>query len=228
LLRNITREKHKNVYCEEYAKSISKFVESSEVLGNTLDGVKLKTSYATNDNLQMQFHQVARLIAARTTRKVERDLFYVKIGGFDTHSDNAEILEEKFTSINDALQGFVAELKAQNIFDSVVIASESDFGRTLSTNGAGTDHAWAGNHFVIGGKINGGKVYNDYPSSLLANNEQDIGRLRLIPKYPWENIMVPIAEWMGVKESDHPTVFPNLGKFNRGQHILAQSTLFKA
>jgi len=228
LVRNMTRGKHKNVYCEEYAKSISKFVESSEVLGNTLDKVTLKTNYATNGNLMKQFHQVARLIAARTTRKVERDLFYVSIGGFDTHSDNAEILEEKFTVVNDALQGFVTELKAQGIFDSVVIASESDFGRTLSTNGAGTDHAWAGNHFVIGGKINGGKVYNQFPSSLLKGNEQDIGRLRLIPKYPWENMMVPIAEWMGVKESDHATVFPNLAKFNRGQHILAKNTLFKA
>lgn len=60
----------------------------------------------------------------------------------------------------------VGEMKAQNIFDSVVIASESDFGRTLSSNGAGTDHAWAGNHFVLGGKVNGGRVYNDFPSSL--------------------------------------------------------------
>merc|ERR1711924_377746 len=75
------------------------------------------------------------------------------------------------------------ELKAQNIFESVVIASESDFGRTLSSNGAGTDHAWAGNHFVIGGNVNGGRVYNDFPSSLLDGNDQDLGRGRLLPKY---------------------------------------------
>jgi len=228
LLRNITKAKHKNVYCEEYARSISKFVESSEVLGATLDNITLQTAYATDNNLMKQFHQVARLIAARKSRNAERDLFYVSIGGFDAHSDAAEVLDEKFTIINGALQGFVAELKAQNIFDSVVIASESDFGRTLSTNGEGTDHAWAGNHFVIGGKINGGKVYNNFPSSLLEGNDQDLGRLRLIPKYPWENMMVPIAEWMGVKESDHTTVFPNLAKFNRVQHILAKNTLFKA
>jgi len=228
LLKNITNGKHQNVYCEEYAKSISNFVESSEILGTTLDGTTLQTSYKTDDNFQKQFHQVSRLIAARGARKVERDLFYVTIGGFDAHSNSAEVLDEKFTIINAALQGFVTELKAQNIFDSVVIASESDFGRTLSTNGAGTDHAWAGNHFVIGGEINGGKVFNQFPSSLLEGSEQDIGRLRLIPKYPWENMMVPIAEWMGMEESDFSTVFPNLANFDRAQHILANSTLFKA
>merc|ERR1712178_314184 len=173
-----------------------------------------------------QFSQVARLIAAREERNVERDLFYVTIGGFDTHSDSAEVLEENFRHINDALQEFVGELRAQNIFDSVVIASESDFGRTLSTNGAGTDHAWAGNHFVIGGRVNGGRVFNDFPSSLLEGNDQDLGRGRLIPKYPWENMMVPIAEWMGVQEDQQATVFPNLANFDRQQHILAEGTLF--
>jgi len=156
------------------------------------------------------------------------DLFYVDIGGFDAHSNAAEVLAEKFGYIDNALKAFVGEMKAQNIFDSVVIASESDFGRTLSTNGAGTDHAWAGNHFVIGGKINGGRVYNDFPSSLLLDSEQDLGRGRLIPKYPWESMMVPIAEWMGVTESQQATVFPNLANFDRSKHILAQSQLFKA
>jgi len=128
--------------------------------------------------------------------------------------------------IDDALKEFVTELKAQNIFNSVVIASESDFGRTLSSNGAGTDHAWAGNHFVIGGNVNGGRVYNDFPDSLLLGSEQDLGRGRLIPKYPWESMIVPIAEWMGVEESQHATVFPNLAKFDKAKHIVAKDTLF--
>jgi len=166
------------------------------------------------------------LIAAREARKVERDLFYVSLGGFDAHSNAAEVLSELFTKINNALEEFVGELKAQSIFDSVVIASESDFGRTLSSNGAGTDHAWAGHHFVIGGKINGGRIYNDFPTALLADSEQDLGRGRLIPKYPWENMVVPIAEWMGVQEDQHAAVFPNLASFSRAQHVLAKDVLF--
>merc|ERR1711988_176809 len=229
LLKNITNRTHHNIYCEEYAKSIRNFVQSSEDLGNTLDAVNLETDYkASGGWLSKQLRQVARLISARNARQVERDLFYVSLGGFDAHSNSGEVLDIKFEDINTALEQFVGELRKQNIFDSVVLASESDFARTLSTNGAGTDHAWAGNHFVIGGQLNGGRVYNDFPSSLLIDSEQDLGRGRLVPKYPWENMMVPIAEWMGVKEEQHDTVFPNLGNFNRAQHILAKDTLFKS
>jgi uncharacterized protein (DUF1501 family) len=228
MLKDITNRKHKNVYCEEYAKSIANFVEASEYLGDTLANTQLNTSYTGDTWLAKQLRQVSRLIAARQARKVERDLFYVTIGGFDAHSLSAEVLDEKFGEINDALQEFVGELKAQNIFESVVIASESDFGRTLSSNGAGTDHAWAGNHFVIGGNVNGGRVYNDFPSSLLDGNDQDLGRGRLLPKYPWESMMVPIAEWMGVQENQLSTVFPNLANFDRTQHVLAKDVLFKS
>merc|ERR1719181_961564 len=227
LLKNITNRTHQNIYCEEYAKSIRNFVQSSQDLGNTLDAVNLETDYtASSGYLAKQLRQVARLISARGARQVERDLFYVTLGGFDAHSLSGEVLDNKFEQINTALEEFVGELRQQKIFDSVVIASESDFARTLSTNGAGTDHGWAGNHFVIGGGINGGRVYNDFPSSLLIDSEQDLGRGRLIPKYPWENMIVPIAEWMGVKEEQHATVFPNLANFDRAEEILAKDVLF--
>jgi uncharacterized protein (DUF1501 family) len=225
----MTAKKHHNVYCEEYAQSIRNFVEASQQLGDTLDATVLETSYDANAGwLAKQLRQVARLIKAREARNVERDLFYVTLGGFDTHSLSGEVLDLNFEAINGALQEFVGELEEQGIFDSVVVASESDFGRTLSTNGAGTDHAWAGNHFILGGKVNGGRVYNDFPSSLLLDSEQDLGRGRLVPKFPWENMMVPIAEWMGVQEQQHTSVFPNLANFDRSEHILAKDTLFRA
>merc|ERR1719316_2193000 len=128
LIKNITNHMHQNVYCEEYAKSLNNFVEASESLGTTLDATSLQTTYAAEHYLSKQLRQVARLIAAREDRKVERDLFYVNIGGFDAHSNSAEVLAENFKIIDDALQEFVGEMKEQNIFDSVVIASESDFG----------------------------------------------------------------------------------------------------
>jgi len=111
------------------------------------------------------------------------------------------------------------------MFESTVVVTQSDFGRTLSSNGAGTDHAWAGNHFVLGGGINGGRVFNDFPKSLLPGNEQDIGRGRLIPKYPWESMMLPIASWMGLEESQQDGAFPNLKYFN-SSHIITQGSLF--
>merc|ERR1712032_1766 len=228
ILKRVTDRKHGNVYCEEYAQSVAKYVESSRALGTILDNTTLQSlAYGTEDTLAKQLHQVSRLISARTERKAERDFFYVSIGGFDTHSNADGVLAEKFESIDSALEDFVAEMKAQGIFDNVVVVSESEFGRSLTTNGHGTDHGWGGNHFILGGKINGGKIYNDYPASLLEGNSQDAGRGRMIPKYPWENIMVPIAEWMGVDSSQLSSVFPNLQNFD-SSFILSESTLFSS
>eukprot|EP00927_Polykrikos_kofoidii_P059399 TRINITY_DN54558_c0_g1_i1.p1 TRINITY_DN54558_c0_g1~~TRINITY_DN54558_c0_g1_i1.p1 ORF type:complete len:1948 (+),score=287.27 TRINITY_DN54558_c0_g1_i1:50-5845(+) len=227
-IENISSITYGNAYCDEYAKLLAASVEGSEELGEVLNNVKLVTNYKTDDVLSQQLHQVARLIKSRDERKAERDLFFVELAGFDTHTSVDEVLLEKFTILNDALEGFVAELKAQSIFDSTVIVTSSDFGRTLTSNGLGTDHAWAGNYFVIGGDVKGGKIYNDFPSSLLQDSPQDAGRGRLIPKYPWENIEVPVAEWMGLETGEFEIVFPNLANFNRSQFILDRARLFKS
>jgi uncharacterized protein (DUF1501 family) len=230
---NITSHKHNNVYCDEYNRQFANAVESTEALGNHLDAVELKTSFngakgANGDTfLTKQLKQVARLIATRNDRNAERDFFFVKLNGFDLHSDAHELLSELFTDIDDSLKAFVTEIKAQGVFDNTVIATESDFGRSLQSNGAGTDHAWAGNHMVIGGKVKGGSILNDFPSSLLDGNDQDAGRGRLIPKFPWESMMMPIAEWMGMEDSKKSFVFPNLANFGTS-HIIPKTTLFDA
>jgi len=226
LIGNITSRLHNNVYCEEYARQFAEAIESSENLGTFLESVNLVTTYRAETGLAKQLHQVARLIATRNDRKAERDFFFVQLGGFDSHSDASEVLITKFKEIDDALRDFVTELEAQNIFDSTVLVTSSDFGRSLTSNGAGTDHAWA-NHLVLGGSINGGRVFNDFPSSLVEGNEQDAGRGRLIPKYPWESMMVPIAEWMGVEQSQRAGVFPNLVNFNVSTAIIGHAALFR-
>jgi uncharacterized protein (DUF1501 family) len=225
VLGNITMQQHGNVYGQEYAKQLRDAIDSSESLGQILEGTTLQTTYKTEGSLAQQFHQVARLIASREQRKVERDIYYVNWGGWDFHSDVNENLQEKFAELDAAIGGFVAELKAQSIFDSTVLVMQSDFGRSLTSNGAGTDHAWAGNTFIVGGKVQGGRVYNDFPKTLLEGSDQDAGRGRLIPKYPWETMMVPVAEWMGADSAGHPQIFPNLANFNESL-IIKRSLLF--
>ena len=60
------------------------------------------------------------------------------------HGDAAAALDSLFAELDGALRGFLAELRAQDIFDQVAVFTSSDFGRTLTSNGAGTDHGWAG------------------------------------------------------------------------------------
>ncbi|CAK0855041.1 unnamed protein product [Prorocentrum cordatum] len=159
--------------------------------------------------------------------------------GFDTHNALEEVLEEKFAELNAALEDFVAELRGQGVFDSVVLVTSSDFGRTLSSNGRGSDHGWAGNHLVLGGSVNGGHIFNrfdrgvgGFPESLLDGNSMDVGRGRMIPQYPWESVMVPIAQWLCGESSSRASVgwlnsvFPNLANFNTSEHIIHAETLF--
>jgi uncharacterized protein (DUF1501 family) len=230
VIGNITQQKYKQIFAEEYCKGFDEAVQSSESLGTYLDTVTLNTeqTFVSDNSFGQQLRQVARLIKTRDNRSAERDFFFVQLGGFDAHSNAAEVLSENFKIINDALELFVTEIEAQGMFENIVMYSSSDFGRSLTSNGAGTDHGWAGNHFVIGGGINGGKVYNDFPTSLVDGNSQDAGRGRLIPKYPWESMLVPIAEWLGVGSQHYPTVFPNLGNFDQSSEIISRSALFSS
>jgi len=213
---NITSQQHNNVYCEEYAKSLKGAVESSERLAHVFSNVQLETDFQTSNRLEQQLKGVASMIKQRKMRNAERDLFYVRQGGYDTHQGKPD---EGFASLDTALRKLVKELEAQQIFDSVTVFTTSEFGRTLSFNGAGTDHGWGGNHIVLGGGVKGGRILNDYPPDLRLRSEYDAGRGRIIPQYPWESVMVPIAEWMGVEPDQHKKVFPNLGNFESQQII---------
>jgi len=227
VMDNITSMKYENVFCEEYRRQLKDAFRVNEELGTTLSTASLSTGFNAPDSLAQQFKQIARLISAHGSRNAERDIFYAQLGGFDHHQGVAAGLVDRLTIVNNAISAMVTELKAQGNFDKVTLVMHTDFGRTLAPNSnVGTDHGWAGHTFVIGGSVNGGKVYNQYPETLLRGHSMDVMHGRIIPKFPWENIMVPVAKWMGVEDSQTHGVFPNLVNFNMSQHILPRSTVF--
>jgi cullin-associated NEDD8-dissociated protein 1 len=226
VLQNMTSEGHGNVFCEEYAQAILEQVTSANDLAEHLDPVQVATEYDTGSSLAEQLHQVARLIKTRDDRKAERDFFFVQSNQWDMHHNLLNDLPEALGIVDDAIRDFQEEMQDQGVWDKVVLVTNSDFGRTITSNGQGADHAWAGNHMVLGGAVNGGRIYNEYPSTLLEHNDNhtnmyDIGRGRLIPKYPWESMLVPVAEWLGVESSQLDTVFPNYGNFDRTRDIIS-------
>merc|ERR1712196_227718 len=126
-------------------------------LGDILDTASLTTSFPTTQTGK-QLQQVARLVNVRSTLETERATYYVRLGGFDTHSEMLNTLDEKMDEIDNALAAFVAEMKLEGVWDNTVVLSMSEFARTLSSNGLGTDHGWGGNMFVLGGGLAGGKI----------------------------------------------------------------------
>jgi len=228
LLWNVSQNVLDNIYAEAFNQKQWGGIQTMDNLRQVLDNATLTASFDQEAYLSRQFYQVARAIETRKERGVQRDFFYVELDGFDHHEDSELAgLSSLYRELNNALESFVSEMKAQGVFDHVVVASGTDFARTLTSNGQGTDHAWAGNNFVIGGSVHGGKIHNEYPTSLREGSDQDLGRGRLLPKYPLENVYAPIAEWMGLDAHELTTPFRNLHNFDRDQFILPRSTLFQ-
>ena len=110
-----------------------------------------------------QLNQVAKLIKVDTTELGnERAAFITIAGGWDTHATSD--LSPNLDPLDQALKAFVKEMKAQRLWDNVTILCASDFGRTLTSNSQGTDHAWGGNYFVLGGSVKGEHMLGKYPS----------------------------------------------------------------
>jgi uncharacterized protein (DUF1501 family) len=229
IINNFTTVEFSSIYAKEYINAFDESVNSFNRVQEALESGDSLLQIPTNNYGGMEeLKQVARLIAARTRRFAERDFFFVGFGGFDMHSNLEGRLFSRFGTMDVGIRAFVNEMKAQGIWENVLLATQSDFGRTLDPNAnIGTDHAWAGNHFVLSGAVNGGRIYNQFPESLAAGNPADLGRGRLIPKYPYESYMVPIAKWLGVEDAHLETVFPNLPNFN-SSFIIPQLNLMSS
>jgi len=114
--------------------------------------------------------------------------------------------------VSAAVGAFYNALVQLGIQNQVTLFTASDFGRTLTSNGKGSDHAWAGNHFVVGGGVNGRRIYGQYPA-LYQDSPLDVGRGRLIPTTSADEYFAEMALWLGVSKTNLPLVLPNIGNF---------------
>ena len=210
-VRNITSVQHANVYANAYTELFFDSVETYQDMSRLLKSAKLNTKYeVVFPGLNKQLKQVAQVVVQQEGRQAERDLFFVSLGDFDHHWLAKTRLRQRLIEIDSSLENFVQEMRSQGMWNNVVVMSGSEFGRSLASNGGGSDHAWSGQQFVAGGGLNGGKVLNRYPDSVAAGNRLDRGRGNLIPEFPWESMMVPVAQWLGVDADLLETAFPNL------------------
>ena len=195
--------------------------DKTDKLVNTMRGVTLKTPFqhsgADIDAINQQLKLVAQLMAARDKRGngVNRDVFFVQMGGFDTHSDMANILDDRLPALNQAVGNFWTEVKAQGLDSSVTVVQGSEFARTITANSnEGSDHAWGGNYFMFGGGVAGGKILGEYPRSFDDSDPTNIGRGRLIPSRSWDSLWYGITQWFGITaQADVDYVLPNSQNF---------------
>lgn len=174
-------------------------------------------SQFTNSNFANTLEMIAKVISVRQEMGITRQIFYVGLGGWDTHQNQEGIHTDLLNNINNDVLAFQEALEQIGMQDCVLTAQMSEFGRTLTSNASGTDHAWGGNVYVMGGTnlINGGLVHGTYPSLDLTsmNTLNAEPRGRLIPGISTDEYFGEIARWFGVPGSELNYVFPNIGAF---------------
>ena len=134
---------------------------------------------------------------SRSVSGNEREVFFVARGGFDMHNEVIKAMEARMGEISTALASFVKEMESQGLWDNVVVCTSSDFARTLTSNGRGSDHAWGGNGWVVGGSVKGGQMFGHFPESLAETGAQILTRGRAIPRTPVEAVWNAVAGWFG-------------------------------
>jgi uncharacterized protein (DUF1501 family) len=171
-----------------------------------------------------QLAQVAKLMKFRTQLNMSRQIFFVQLSGFDTHTSQLTGQTNLLTQLNAALKAFYDETVAQGIASQVTTFTMSDFSRTFNPSGTGsgvgTDHAWGAHHFVMGGAVRGGDFYGRPTANgtffpTLVNNGPDDAdsRGRFIPSASVEQYAGTLSKWFGLPDADIPIAFPNAGNF---------------
>lgn len=177
-----------------------------------------------NTVLGNQLRQVAKMMKFRNPLNMSRQIFFVQLPGFDTHGSQLSVQNNLLTQFSQAMKAFYDETVAQGISGQVTTFTMSDFSRTFnpagSGNSVGSDHAWAGHHFVIGDAVAGGNFYGRPTSngsifpSLVNNGPDDVSnRGRFIPTVSVEMYAATLARWFGLNESEMSLVFPFISNF---------------
>jgi uncharacterized protein (DUF1501 family) len=180
---------------------------------------------SASNSLANQLQVVARTIAARSALGVGRQVFMVSMGGYDTHENQNPAQADLMARLAHALQYFDATLLAMGLSNNVTTFTATDFGRTFTTNGGGTDHGWGSHHFVMGGAVNGGDLYGAFPALGVKNandnnfNSPDqLGNGSLLPTTSVDQYAATLARWFGVSAGDLTgsagSLFPNLANFS--------------
>ncbi|WP_298771561.1 DUF1501 domain-containing protein [uncultured Shewanella sp.] len=205
------------VFSHPLAQSYNHVVKSAEDNAQILTGdlsllAPLEIDIPSNNALAAQLARVTDLIRLGKQQGLSRQVFFVGLGGWDTHNNQIANHPKLLTLLNDALFYFYQTHLAIGAENEVVSFTMSDFGRTLMPNGDGTDHGWAGHQFILGGNVQG-NLYGILPPSTLTH-EHVLNGGRMIPSTSSEQMFASLARWYGVGEGQLEDLFPNLQYFD--------------
>lgn len=226
--------------------AVSNIPAADPVNGGGSTGFAWPTGFGLSDQLR-QIARVIRISAAQPDNpgfnspvNANRQVFYVNIGGFDTHDGQINSLTATghhllLERVSRAVKAFYDAMVAIGRANDVTLFTASEFGRTINSNGNGSDHAWGSVAFAMGGAVNGGQVYGRYPNIVLDNSltggvsvnagqGECFSRGQFLPTLACDQFSATLARWFGVDDNELPTIFPNIDNFANGPYANAGAT----
>ena len=228
-LRDIISTAGDDLMEQEHVATVQRAISSQSILSGAMlpagaGGVPNPPPYVNPNTgvsgvnpLAVQLQTVARIIAGRGALGAKRQVFYVTLGSFDTHDRQKVLHADLMARLAHALAYFdttLAALQGADLRSQVTTFTASDFGRTFSSNGDGTDHGWGAHHFVVGGAVKGRDIYGAFPVTGVGH-ALDVGSGALLPTTSVDQYGATLAKWFGVADSQLAEVFPNIGNFSR-------------
>ena len=209
----------------EYARVMKRAIDNDAVLQNALKTVSVPAIPGTRvaleggsipldqEGLARQFRMVAQMIGAGQAMGMRRQVFMVQMPGFDSHSNQMRDQPGQMARAAHSISYFLSALETMGLLNNVLLFSASDFGRTLTSNGDGSDHGWGSHHFVAGGGVKGRNIYGAFPIAALGT-QTDVGLGRLLPGISVTELAATLGTWLGLSATELKYVLPNLGNFS--------------
>jgi uncharacterized protein (DUF1501 family) len=202
--------------------TVTKGITTGAAAGTGAEFAAFTNAITDRNPLAAQLKMVARLIAAKGELGTRRQVFFVSLGGFDLHDNLVNGHITNMTRVSEAMTAFYETTKALGMAQDVTAFTASDFGRTLTSNGDGSDHGWGSHHLVVGGAVKGKALYGYAPpvgADDTANPEDQwhVGQGRLLPTTSVDQYAATLAAWFGVEAGELDGILPNLRNFGGSQ-----------
>ena len=200
------------MYERAYRDIQQRAVATADRVTAALESAQAIATEMPTSTLGQQLNTVARLISVRERLQMQRQVFFVSAGGFDSHDNQLQTQPGLLRDVSESIGAFYQATMELGVASNVTTFTQSDFGRTLTSNGDGTDHGWGGVQLVVGDAVRGRELYGRYPL-LEIDGPDDVRRGRLIPSVSADQYAASLARWIGVPDADLGHVAPNLHNF---------------
>jgi uncharacterized protein (DUF1501 family) len=218
-LRGTLEQHYTNLLTESFSRLTKQSDDAQQFFQTQFDsttanlGPVVDAFFPANNYLAATLKAVVKTIKIRSLLGLRRQTFFVGYGGWDHHGELLNTEAGMLSTLDAAIGAYQRALDTLGLQDEVITFTASDFGRTLRSNGRGTDHAWGGNAMVFGGKVDGGKIFGAYPD-LSLDGPDDVGRGgRLLPGTPVDLYFAELLRWFGVASANMSYVLPNIANF---------------